>query len=146
MADQGTIGIAISHDPLVYATPNYWSASAASGYVANRAFQKPLPVWKGTNFTGVIDANGQPGLLGTDTNGLLSGTVTVNGTPVQNAWVLVYYRQTGQLIARTRSAADGTWSLRMFETGQALYHIVALTPDAYVNTYNSLIYDQVLPV
>lgn len=80
-------------------------------------------------------------LLGGPFNGVISGIVEEAGTPIADAWVALYDRRNGELIARKRSSGSGTFSFTHLPLGVANYYVVALDP-----TFNALIFDQLTPV
>ncbi len=55
----------------------------------------------------------------------LSGTVTVSGSPASR-WVMICERRTLDVIAVTKSAADGTWQVNGLDAANELYVAVAL--------------------
>lgn len=80
-------------------------------------------------------------LLGGPFNGAISGTVKEAGVAIAGAWVALYDRRNGQLIARQQSSGSGTFSFTALPLGAANYYVVALDP-----AFNALIFDQVTPV
>jgi hypothetical protein len=70
----------------------------------------------------------------------VSGTCMESGVTVAGKRVDVYDRVTGELLGTTYSASDGTWSLVCL--GRPSVRVVADDPTAY----NSLVYDNVVPV
>lgn len=70
---------------------------------------------------------------------VVSGTVMELGITVPNKRVDVYDRNTGELLGTAFSASDGTWSIRCL--GRPSVRVVADDP----TTYNSLVYDNVIP-
>lgn len=69
----------------------------------------------------------------------VSGLVEEAGVPVQGRVVEVYDRNTGELLGRTLSAVDGTWSI--YALGRPTVRVVGSDP----TTYNSMVFDNVVP-
>jgi hypothetical protein len=69
----------------------------------------------------------------------VSGTVKENSVLVAGRVVEVYDRNTGELLGRTTSAADGTWSIPCM--GRPAVRVVGSDP----TTYNSQVFDNVVP-
>lgn len=78
---------------------------------------------------------------GTPLSGVISGTVKENGVAEPYAWVALYYRRSGQLIARQQASATGTFSFTGLEPGLNEYYVVALN-----DGFNALVYDIVAAV
>ena len=128
MAALGAIGVA---RPAYFARAlDVWAASNAlpSGYVTRKAVHiEPLAWW------------GAPPYISTPRTGTLSG---VSSTP--NARVMLYLRQSGQIIASTFAAADGSYAFTGLDPSDtAGYFAVALDPAA---TVNALVADLLTPV
>lgn len=70
----------------------------------------------------------------------VSGTIMEVSVTIGGKRVDVYDRVTGELLGTTYSAVDGTWSVACL--GRPSVRVVADDP----TTYNSLVYDNVLPV
>lgn len=70
----------------------------------------------------------------------VSGTVMENGITVAGKRVDVYDRDTGELLGTAFSGSGGTWSINCL--GRHTVRVVADDP----TTYNSLVYDNVVPV
>lgn len=70
----------------------------------------------------------------------VSGTILEVGATVGGKRVDVYDRVSGELLGTTFSASDGTWSVACL--GRPSVRVVADDP----TTYNSLVYDNVIPV
>ena len=77
-------------------------------------------------------------LLTIPVTGTLSGTVKENGVAIPYAWVALYYRKNGQLIARTKATEAGVFSFQYLEPGVNDYYVVAV--DA---PFNAIIFDKV---
>jgi hypothetical protein len=78
--------------------------------------------------------------------GSISGTVMESGTPVPNAKVMAFDRNSGLCIAIVRSNTSGAFTMpSLFDTTDASYFVVALDPDGGV-IYNALIYDRIQAV
>lgn len=71
---------------------------------------------------------------------VVSGTTKEAGVIVVGKVVEVYDRDTGDLIGRTKSDAMGNWSVPAL--GRPAVRIVGSDP----TTYNSVVYDNVMPV
>lgn len=70
----------------------------------------------------------------------VSGTILEVGATVAGRRVDAYDRVTGELLGTAFSASDGTWSIACL--GRPSVRVVADDP----TTYNSLVYDNVIPV
>lgn len=80
-----------------------------------------------------------------DMAGYISGTVSEEGTPVDKAMVQLFHKRTGICLARTWSAADGSFQfnhLPAADTGQ--YFVVAHDVPGGTN-YKAVIVDQLTP-
>lgn len=95
------------------------------------SYARPLPIW----------AADYRGLLNIPVTGVISGTVKENGVALPNAQVALYYRVNGQLVARQRASATGTFSFSNLEPGVNDYYVVALD-----DTFNALVFDAVAAV
>jgi hypothetical protein len=106
---------------------------------------RPFPTWL---FGGtLITLNLQAAI---DITGALSGIANRQGVPVQDAWIRLYYRPTGQQISQVRSSSDGS-----FVFGPTLTPYVGLdktVSDYFILTndpeseFNAVIYDLLTPV
>ena len=128
MAALGAIGVA--RLGAVNRTLDVWAASNAlpSGCVARKTVHiEPLIWW------------GAPPYISTPRTGTLSG---VSSKP--SARVMLYSRQSGQPIAFTFAAADGSYAFTALDQSDAAgYFAVALDPAA---TVNALVADLLTPV
>jgi hypothetical protein len=91
-------------------------------------YARPLPMWVGAT-------------LNSSVAGVISGTVKQSGVALPYAMVALYYRVNGQLVARQRASATGTFSFGDLQTGLNDYYVVALD-----DTYNALVFDTVAAV
>ena len=71
-------------------------------------------------------------------DGVMSGTVKENGVAIPYAWVALYYRKNGQLIARTKATEAGVFSFQYLEPGVNEYYAVAIH-----GPFNALIFDAI---
>lgn len=151
MADQGAIGVAAGgfRTPPSYLIASWWSIPAGVALTRITPASQLLPVWKAD----VISSSTT--LLTTDTSGRLAGTVLYGSTPLQDVWVSVYYRGGtkpanpgggNQLIARVKTDVNGAWTLYGFEVGKAYYTVEVEVPDSLKANYNSIVFDNVVPV
>lgn len=83
--------------------------------------------------------------LTTDTTGKYRAVVTQNSVPLFNCMVLLYWRANHQLIARQRTATDGSFEFKFLIPIPADYFIVVLDPEGGV-LQNALVYDRLTPV
>lgn len=73
-----------------------------------------------------------------------SGVVKNNGSAVAGAKVGVYYRKSMELIERTLTKADGTFSFTGYSPNSNDYFVLALDPNEST-TYNAMVFDRVRP-
>jgi hypothetical protein len=85
------------------------------------------------------------------TNGVITGTVAENGTPLAYCVVMIYFRANGFFISRTTTDANGAFSFSGLDptavasADDGRYFIVALDPAGGV-LYNAQIFDRLLAV
>ena len=73
--------------------------------------------------------------------GYIAGTVTVSGNPaVRNVYLC--HRATGVLVAKTRSAEDGSYRFDRINTEEEFF---ALATDATEDAYNAAVADMLTP-
>lgn len=127
MADAGAIGTYYTAGQ--YGAGSPWSGNASPLY-KTASYARPLPMVLGAT-------------LNSSVAGVISGTVKQNGVALPNAWVALYYRKNGQLIARQQADAVGVFSFSDLETGLSDYYVVALDDNP---TFNALIFDTVAAI
>lgn len=76
--------------------------------------------------------------------GTLSGTVTVSGSAVAGANVMVSYRGALSTILNKTTASSGTFSFEQLDKSRSDYLIVATPPSGY--SYNAIVFDKLTPV
>jgi len=97
---------------------------------------KVIPIWKSYSDTSDI--------VGHLFNKTLTGIVTVAGVNQANSPVFIYYRDTGKLIKRCLTDANGVYTVDFLDSADASkYFVVAITD--HPNGYNAQIWDKLTP-
>jgi hypothetical protein len=97
------------------------------------------PSYGGAHMGGVLNPNTSKSFSPAGPITTVGGSVQENGTPVAGRKVEVYDRITGELISSTVSDASGNYSVPAL--GRAAVRVVGSDPP----TYNSIVYDNVIP-
>lgn len=84
-------------------------------------------------------------LLSAAKNGDISGTVTVGGSPVVGAEVVLFHRRSKMPLEQTISAANGTYTFSGLIQDASEYFVVAFYPED-TTEHNAIIFDKITPV
>lgn len=103
--------------------------SAVLSRFSNKAYTRVVPDWLGST---------KP--LAKPINGVIFGTVTIQGLAAPNTRVELYYRATGQQINVAITNSFGQYRFDNLDPA-ALYTVVAKTSEPY----NAVIYDKLTP-
>jgi hypothetical protein len=79
-------------------------------------------------------------------DGIFGGNVKTAGVNEPNVEVMVMWRPSMRLIARTRTDADGNWTLTGFDPTRAADYAIIYKDPATGAVYNDAIYSLVAPV
>lgn len=121
MADAGTIGTTYSgHGRCT--DSGWWSAASPLAPWPAEPWKFTIPGWGWWTVPNPLSVLQSRRCLGTAS---LSGTVASSGSPVQR-WVMICERRTMEVIAVTKSAANGTWAVSGLDNSSELYFAVAL--------------------
>jgi hypothetical protein len=132
MPDAGSIG---TYQTLDYGlTGSPWSG-AAQPLTRTVSYARNLPTW----------ANDYRGLINIPVNGTISGTVKVNGTPVSQYWVRVYYRPNGLQARAGKTDASGNFAFTDLDPASH-YFVMAFDDLNQAPDYNAQVFDLVMPV
>ena len=87
----------------------------------------------------------------TPVNGVITGSVLENGTPIPHCTVCIYFRESGALISRARTDSTGAFSFGALDptalasVDDGRYFIIALDPNGGVR-YNAKIFDRLVAI
>lgn len=146
----GNVWTAIFSAPFTDAVPTGYASLDAIGFTTAQSTKTTLEIPLITSLPASYGLTAGPLPLGQTSQGkhfspaatitMVSGTTKENGSIVTGKRVDVYDRLTGDLLGTTYSDGSGNWSLPCL--GRPAVRVVGSDP----TTYNSQVYDDVVPV
>lgn len=123
------------------ATCEHWFDYALPNQTVIMPGRAIMPTYDGYTQAGVFV--GDPRFAGNKPqSGWIEGYVQANGVNLAGAWVHLYHRENGVLIASMRSNAQGYFKFTGLDPNKNNYFVLAVDPN---NTYNVVVFDMITP-